>query len=74
MWSGIWGLLAALPELLTLLNSFGVWFTKISGDNPAAFAKSASAAFDQLASATTQEEHANAAKNIASLISGLPSK
>jgi hypothetical protein len=70
--SQIWGLLTAIPELLAMLNSFAAWVNKASGNDPAGFIKRAGVAFDLLAQAKTQEEHANAAKNIASLLSGLP--
>lgn len=74
MWAGIWGLLSSLPELISMLNNFAAWFNKVSGNDPAGFVKKAGVVFDQLAKAQNQEDHANAAKNLADLLSQLPPK
>ena len=74
MIDGIFGFLKALPELLAMINSFTAWINKVSGNDPAGFISKAGQAFDQLAQANTQEDHANAAKNLANLLSGLPPK
>lgn len=64
----------ALPQLLTMIQSFMGWLTKVSGNDPAGFIVRAGSAFDQLSKAQTQEEHQNAAKALADLVRNLPAK
>lgn len=72
MAAGIWGVLAALPQLLLMIREFITWINKVSGNDPAGFAVKASAAFSQLNNAKTQEDHQNAAKAISDLIASMP--
>lgn len=74
MTAAVIGFFSALPQILTMMMSFAGWINKISNGDPATFAVKASEAFNQLSNAKTQEEHANAAKAIADLIAGTPSK
>ncbi len=71
MMAGIWGLLQALPELLSLFKTFAGWINKISGNDPQGFIKKVGEAFSQLNAAKTQEERVNAAKAISDAISGI---
>ena len=74
MLAAILGVLQALPQLLTMLQQFGTWINKVSGNDPAGFINKAAPVFAQLAAAETQEDHANAAKALADLIHSLPAK
>ena len=74
MLAAVLGVLQALPQLLTMLQQFASWINRVSGNDPAGFINKAAPVFSQLAAAQTQEEHANAAKNLADLIRSLPAK
>jgi hypothetical protein len=74
MWTGIWGFLSALPKIVEMIQNFSTWINKVSGNDPAGFIEKSALAFEQLAKANTQEEHANAAKNLSDLIRSLPLK
>lgn len=71
MLSAITGFLAALPQILSMIQSLMGWLNKVSGNDPAGFASKVGAVFNQLNSAQTQQEHADAAKAIADLLSGI---
>lgn len=72
-WSAICGVCTALPGIISLIRSFMGWVNAVSGNNPQAFISNLGIAFNQLANAKTQEDHANAAQNLASIVSKLPS-
>lgn len=74
MLAAITGFLAALPQLLSMIQSLMGWLTKVSGNDPAGFINKAGSAFDQLSQAETSEEHAAAAKAIADLLAGMAPK
>ncbi len=74
MLAAITGFLSALPQLLSMIQSLMNYINKASGNDPAGFISKAGQAFDQLANAQTQEAHADAAKSLANLLSGLPPK
>lgn len=74
MLAAIMGLLSSLPQILSMIQSFMGWINKVSGNDPAGFAVKMGQAFNQLAAAQTQEDHANAAKALADLIAGSPAK
>lgn len=74
MIAAILGFFQALPQLLTMISSFMVWLKQVSGNDPAGFIVKAGTAFDQLNKAQTQQEHADAAKALADLVSNLPSR
>lgn len=74
MLTDVLAFLGSVPELLGMIKSFSTWINKVSGNDPAGFVKQAGLVFDQLAQAQTQEDHANAAKALADLLSGLPAK
>ena len=74
MEAAIMGVLAALPQLLTMLKQFGTWINTVSGNDPAGFINKAAPVFAQLAAAKTQEDHVNAAKALADLVHSLPAK
>ena len=71
MLAGIWGLLAALPELLKLGMALGKFLKDTFGDNPKKFIKDAGEAFDKLNKAETQGQRYDAARDIQSLIKRL---
>jgi hypothetical protein len=70
MLSAITGVLAALPEILKLLASFGAWLKHVSGGDPQGYILKAAQAFDQLQSAKSPEEKTASAKAIQDLIRG----
>lgn len=74
MLAAVTGFLSSLPQILSMVQSFMTWINKMSGNDPAGFAVKMGQAFNQLASAQTQEDHANAAKALADLIAGTPAK
>jgi len=74
MWAGIWGVLSAFPELLSMIKSLVSWLNKISGNDPAGFILKSSAVFQKLNAAQTQAEHADAAKALSDLIANIPPK
>lgn len=74
MLAAITGFLSSLPQILSMIQSFMTWINKMSGNDPAGFAVKMGAAFNQLSAAQTQQEHADAAKALADLISGSPAK
>ena len=67
-------LLIYLPQIFGMLKIFDKWVNKVSGADAAGFMKKAAPVFQTLALAQTQEEHQNAAKNLADLIYSLPVK
>jgi hypothetical protein len=74
MSAAILGLLTALPQLLTMINNFSSWITKVSGGDVAGYVVRLSAAFEQLNNAKTPQDNANAAQAIAEAIAGMPAK
>lgn len=74
MVSAILGFLSALPQLLSMIQSLMTWLNHVSGNDLQGFIVKSGQAFDQLAQAKTEADHAAAAKNISDLIRGMPSK
>ena len=72
-WTAFVGFFTALPGIVSLIREFMTWINAVSGNNPQAFIANLGQAFSQLANSKTEEDHANAAKNLAGIISKLPS-
>lgn len=71
MLAAILGVLAALPELLKLMNGLGKFLKDTLGDNPKKFIKDAGDAFEKLNKAETKPQRIAAARDIQSLIKRL---
>jgi hypothetical protein len=74
MLAGIWGLLSALPQLLSLISNIGTWLKQVSGNDPAGFIVKVGGAFSQLQNAKTQEDYQGAAKALADAIGSMSAK
>lgn len=69
--SAILTFLKVFPDLVALLKEAMSFLKKISGDDPQGYLKDLGLAFAQLNTAQTQEERTNAAKALATALSGL---
>lgn len=68
MMAGIWGLLAALPEMIKLGAELFKWIKGIVGDNPKKFIKDMGAAIEDLNKAKSAEDRMASAVAISQLI------
>ena len=79
MAGAIIGLLTALPQILTIVQSLGsslskllTWLEAASGNDREGFIVKVGSAFDQLSNAKTEQERRDASKSIADLLHSLP--
>lgn len=70
MISAITGFLAALPEIIKMIQSFMGWVKHVSGNDTAGFLKKIGDCFDQLQQAKSEKEYQDSAKALADLLAG----
>ena len=64
----------AIPEMIGVVTAILVWLKKVSGNDPAGLASRINQSFTNISNAKTPEDHANEAKNLASIIAQFPPK